>query len=587
MATAQTNENIRYEPEERPPSLVAVGAGVQAAMVIIAPVVLTVVIVARIAEQPDSYTSWAIFAALLISGATTVLQTVRVGRIGAGHVLIMGTSGAFIAVCVAALVEGGPSMMASLIVVSSLFQFALAARLSLLRRIFTPTVAGTVIMLIAATVMPLVFDLLTEVPDDSSSAAAPVTALATLAVIAALVLRAPPGLRLWSPLIGIAAGCSVAAFFGLYNAQQVLEAPWIGVPLGSWPGLDLTPGPEFWALLPAFVVVTLVGAIETIGDGVAIQRVSRRRPRATDFRVVQGALNADGVGNLLSGIAGAPPNTTYSSSVSLAEVTGVAARRVGVVIGVVFVGLAFFPKVAALLIAIPGPVAAAYVTVLIALLFVQGMKIIVQDGVDHRKAAVVGLSFWIGVGFQNQWIFADLLGDGFLGVLLGNGMTSGALAAVVMMMFVELTGPRRKRLEVALDTDALPKLGEFLRGFASRAGWNADLTEGRLVLVGEETVASLLSEEGDEVEGARGRRLVVMARADGGAAELEFVSAAGGENLEDRLAYLGETPDLPDVQEISFRLLRHYASSVRHQKYHGVDIVTVRVDGPTGHKGHR
>ena len=61
----------------------------------------------------------------------------------------------------------------------------------------------------------------------------------------------------------------------------------------------------------------------------------------------------------------------------------------GIVIGVVFVGLAFFPKVAALLIAIPGPVAAAYVTVLIALLFVQGMKIIVQDGVDHRKAAIV------------------------------------------------------------------------------------------------------------------------------------------------------------------------------------------------------
>ena len=563
MAIAQTNENIRYEPDEHPPSLVAVGAGVQAAMVIIAPVVLTVVIVARIAEQPDSYTSWAVFAALLISGVTTVLQTVRVGRIGAGHVLIMGTSGAFIAVCVAALVEGGPSMMASLIVVSSLFQFALAARLSLLRRIFTPTVAGTVIMLIAATVMPLVFDMLTEVPDDASSAAAPATALATLAVTAALVLRAPPGLRLWSPLIGIVAGCSVAAFFGLYNAQQVLEAPWIGVPLGSWPGLDLTPGPEFWALLPAFVVVTLVGAIETIGDGVAIQRVSRRRPRATDFRVVQGALNADGVGNLLSGIAGAPPNTTYSSSVSLAEVTGVAARRVGVVIGVVFVGLAFFPKVAALLIAIPGPVAAAYVTVLIALLFVQGMKIIVQDGVDHRKAAVVGLSFWIGVGFQNQWIFAELLGDGFLGVLLGNGMTSGALAAVVMMMFVELTGPRRKRLEVALDTDALPKLGEFLRGFASRAGWNADLTEGRLVLVGEETLASLLSEEGDEVERARGRRLVVTARADGSAAELEFVSASGGENLEDRLAYLGETSSLPDVQEISFRLLRYYASSVR------------------------
>ena len=149
----------------------------------LAPVVLTVVIVARIAEQPDSYISWGVFAALIVSGATTVLQAVRVGRMGAGHVLIMGTSGAFIAVCVAALVKGGPATMASLIVVSSLFQFALAARLSLLRRIFTPVVAGTVIMLIAATVMPIVFDSLTDVPDGTSQAAAPAAALATIVVV--------------------------------------------------------------------------------------------------------------------------------------------------------------------------------------------------------------------------------------------------------------------------------------------------------------------------------------------------------------------------------------------------------------------
>ena len=139
----------------------------------------------------------------------------------------------------------------------------------------------------------------------------------------------------------------------------------VGVPLGSWPGFDVTPDTEFWALLPAFVVVTLVGAIETIGDGVAIQRVSRRSPQATDFRVVQGALNADGVGNLLSGITGTLPNTTYSTSISLAEVTGIAARRVGVVIGVAFLALAFFPKIAALLGAIPGPVASAYLIVLL------------------------------------------------------------------------------------------------------------------------------------------------------------------------------------------------------------------------------
>ncbi len=578
MAVSIQNENVRYEPDENPPPLVAAGAGFQAAMLIVAPVVLTVVIVARIADQPDSYVSWGVFAALLISGATTILQAVRVGRIGSGHVLIMGTSGAFIAVCAAALSLGGPATMASLIIVSSLFQFLLAARLSLLRRIFTPVVSGTVIMLIAATVFPIVFGTLADAPDGTDPIAAPVAAVATLITVGALVLRGPPAWRLWSPLIGIAVGCAVAAPFGLYDVRQIVDAPWVGAPIESWPGFDLAPGKEFVALLPAFVVVTMVGAIETIGDGVAIQRVSRRRPRATDFRVVQGALNADGVGNLLSGIAGTLPNTTYSTSISLAEVTGIGARRVGIIIGAIFLAVAFLPKFAALLIAIPAPVAAAYITVLVGMLFVQGMKIVIQDGVDHRKAVVVGLSFWVGSGFQNQWIFPDLLGDGFIGVLLGNGMTSGAIVAIVMMVFLELTGPRRRRLETSLDEDTLPKMGEFLRGFASRAGWSDASTE-RLILVGEETLASMSAEADDELEGESARRLVVTARRDSGGAELEFVSASEGENLEDRLAYLGETPDISDGREVSFRLLRHYASSVRHHKYHGVDIVTVSVSG--------
>ena len=123
MAAANVNDNVRYEPDENPPRLVTVGSGVQAAVLILAPVVLTVVIVSRIAGQSEGFMTWAVFAALLVSGSTTILQAVRVGRFGSGHVLMMGTSGAFIAVCVAALKLAGPATMASLIVISSLFQF--------------------------------------------------------------------------------------------------------------------------------------------------------------------------------------------------------------------------------------------------------------------------------------------------------------------------------------------------------------------------------------------------------------------------------------------------------------------------------
>ncbi len=576
LETTHVNENIRYEPDEQPPHLVAAGVGFQAAAVVLAPVVLGTVIIVRAAGQAESYLLWTVFAALVISGVSTVLQAVRIGRIGAGHVLVMGTSGAFIAVCITALAKGGPALMASLIVVSSLFQFALAARLSLLRRIITRVVSGTVIMLIAVTVMPIIFGLLTDVPDGTPPAAAPVAAGATLAALVVLALRAPAAWRLWAPLIGIAVGCAVAALFGLYDMSSVIEAPWIGLPGNAWPGLDLALGAEFWALLPAFVVVTLVGAIETIGDGVAIQRVSRRRPRATDFRLVQGALNADGVGNLLSGLVGTPPNTTYSTSISLAELTGVAARRVGVYIGIVFVVLALSPKVTALLIAIPNPVAAAYVTLLIGLLFAQGMKLVVEDGLDHRKAAVVGLSFWIGVGFQSQAVFADLLG-GTWGTLLGNGMTAGGLAAIVLTAFMEMTAPRRRRLEVELDVAALPGIEAFLRAFAAKLGWN-DPATGRLCAAGEETL-SILLQQAEDGAGDSGRRVIITARLADGAAELEFSATAAGENLEDRLAYLSEQPRLVDEREISFRLLRHYASSVRHQKYHDLDIIAVQVEG--------
>lgn len=573
MAASEINENVRYEPDENPPPLIAAGAAAQATIIMITPVVISVVLVMRIADQPESLIIWGAFGALLVSGLTTMLQAAGLGRFGSGHILLMGTSGAFFAVCIAALQTAGPATMASLIVISSLFQFLLAARLSVLRRIFTPVVTGTVIMLIAATVFPHIFGSLTDVPENTHPAAAPLAAGVTMLIVTGLVLRGSSRLRLWSPVIGIMAGCVVGAPFGIYDVQPILDAAWVGVPLASWPGLDFTPDAKFWGLLPAFIIVTMVGAIETIGDGVAIQRVSQRRRRATDFRVVQGALNADGTGNLLSGLAGTLPNTTYSTSISLAEVTGIGSRRVGLYIGALIALVAFFPKVAAIIIAIPSPVAAAYITVLLGLLFVQGMKIVIQDGVDHRKATVVGVAFWLGAGFQNGWIFGEMLGDGFLSVLLGNGMTSGAIAAVVMMAFLELTGPRRRKLEMPFDDEALSKLTEFLGQFASRARWNQEATD-RLLLVGEETLNSMT---GDEEEGDGRRRLMVKARLTGGGAELEFVSASEGENLEDQLTYLGEAPDIADDREISFRLLRHYASSVRHQKYHGVDVVTVEV----------
>ncbi|MXX18893.1 MAG: hypothetical protein F4X03_09160 [Dehalococcoidia bacterium] len=579
MQAGGVNDAIQYEADDSCPPLVALSVGLQGVMLAVAPLVLVVAITSKAGGQDDSYLSWAVFAALIIAGVLTALQATRIGRLGAGHILIMGATPNFVAVSVLALEGGGPSLLASLIVVASLFYLALAIWLPLLRRIITPVVSGTVLMLLAVTILPIALDRVQEVPADAPGATGPTVALITLAIATAMALRASGAWRLWSPLIGIAVGTVVAALFGAYDPQPLLDAAWAGIPDGSeFPGFDFTPGAEFWALLPVFVVITLVGGIKNIGDSVAMQGASRRRPRVTDFRLVQGSLNTNGLGILLSGFAGTPPTTVFSStSVSLASLTGVASRNVGYVIGAAFVVLALFPKLPALILTIPNPVMGAFLLTAIALLFVAGVRTVIQDGLNARKMLVVGLAFSLGAGIETQTIFDDLIG-GTWGRLLDNGLLIGAVAAVVMTLFLDLTSPRTGgRLQSKLHNDSLAEIDAFVREIAGSLGWNKDSTE-RLRSAAEETLMSLLP-EGDDGEAEEAPRLIVVARPETGTVEMEFLAVFDEENLEDRLAYLEEESEGLQEGEISLRLLRHYASSVHHQKYYGLDIVTVQVKG--------
>ena len=572
----RSHRDVRFEPDERPPLLLTAGLGLQYAMLAIAGIIITPTVMISTAGGSDTYLTWAVFAALLVSGIATMVQALRIGRIGAGYILVMGSTGAFLAVSVSALEQGGPGLLASLVVMSSLVQFALAARMSLLRRIFTPTVAGTVLMLIPVTIGPMLTRKLYDVPDGTPAAAAPVIAGLTLLVTIVIALRSTGIWRLWAPAIGIVAGTLAAhAVFGIYDTRSILDAPWIGMPEQAYLGFDLSFGPEFWALLPAFIMVTLVGAMDTLGDSIAIQRISWRKQRSTDFRSIQGALAADGLGNLLSGLAGTVPNTTYGMSISIAELTGVAARSVGVCVGAIFIALAFLPKVVSAFIAIPGPVAASFLVVVVALIFVFGMEILLHDGLDYRKSLVVGVAFWMGLAFQLDWVFPEYF-QGAWGELLANGMTVGGLTVIVLTLFSEAAGSRRKRIRVGLNADAYSRVDAFLSDFAAQRKWSEEMTV-RIRAVGEETLNILMGhtvEHQPDLE----RRLLLIAHDDGGAADLEFIAATDEANLEDRMVALGDWATGGSIEEMPLRLLRHYAASVRHQQYHDTDVVTVRVE---------
>ena len=266
-----------------------------------------------------------------------------------------------------------------------------------------------------------------------------------------------------------------------------------------------------------------------------------------------------------------------STSVSLASLTGVASRNVGYVIGGAFVVLALFPKLPALVLTIPNPVMGAFLLTAIALLFVAGIRTVIQDGLTAQKMLVVGIAFSLGAGVEHQTIFADLVG-GTWGRLLDNGMLIGALAAVVMTAFLELTSPSQGgRLQSKLHADSLPEIDAFVRGVAGRLGWNEASLE-RLGAAAEEALMSLIPAD-QEAEADDAPRLILAVQPETGAVQMEFLAVFDEENLEDRLAYLDEESEGLQESEISLRLLRHYASSVHHQKYYGLDVVTVQVKG--------
>ena len=579
--TAPASQSPRYEVHESPPFLAALGHGLQFSLIASATLLVTPVVVAKASGRDDAYLVWMVFASLVVVGVSTLLQVRRVGPIGGGAVLPMFTAAFSIPFCITAVADGGPATLTTLVLVAAAVQLAISKWLFILRRIVTPTVGGTVMMILSITLASVIFALL----DDASEAepvAAPLTALATLTVVTALTLRGSALLRLWGPVVGIVIGCLVAAALGIYDVERVLRAPWVGLP-GEWPGLGLDFGIHFWTLLPAFLFLGVINSIQANGASIALQRVSWRENRAVDFRQVQGALAGGGVTNLLAGIAGTVPNIINPGIASFTQITGVASRIVGYCVGVAFIVLAFLPKASGLLSTIPGPVMTGYLILVTANLFVDGARTIIQTEQNSQKVVVAGVCFWIGAAFQFSLFGLPDLGPVW-GALFKSGITTGGFAAIVMILYLELTNPRRMRFRSRLHIDALPELNEFIAKFADRRGWSTAMKD-RLSAVAEETLLTLapfdpLDLEADEDDGDE-RQLVVLASSDGPVADLEFIGGGNEANIEDQVRQLQQfDTETVAEQEISLRLLRGYASSVRHQQYHDTDIIAVRVDPP-------
>ena len=181
------------------------------------------------------------------------------------------------------------------------------------------------------------------------------------------------------------------------------------------------------------------------------------------------------------------------------------------------------------------------------------MKIAIQDGIDYRKGLIVGVSFWLGVGFQNDMVFPDLVRGIRRRPLPERGHDRG-IAAILMTLSWSYDGSRRSRIEGAFDLAVLPRFREFLAGFAARSGWD-DAMAARLDAACEETLLTLVARRRRRANAAAWR-LPAHREGNGARCIEEFVVTFPGGQHPGPAALLADDPGdaTPAEQEGSLRL---------------------------------
>ncbi|MCJ8355606.1 solute carrier family 23 protein, partial [Novacetimonas hansenii] len=152
-----------------------------------------------------------------------------------------------------------------------------------------------------------------------------------------------------SVLVGLIAGSILAALCGMGHYGMVADAPWFAVSMPFAFGL-----PEFHLMPVVIMLLSMVIIVaETTGNCLAIGRVVDRP--VTDATIA-GALRADGLSTVLGGLFNSFPYNAFTQNTGLIAITDIRSRFVVAAAGVVMIVLGLFPKLGALIAALPPPV---------------------------------------------------------------------------------------------------------------------------------------------------------------------------------------------------------------------------------------
>jgi uracil permease len=379
---------------------------------------------------------------LLLNGVGTLIYlVVAKGRIPA----YLGSSFAFIAPVFAVLADpalGGYAAAQGGFIAFGLF-FILASQVvrvagtRWLDVAFPPAAMGAIVAVIGLELAPVATDMagLTGklVAEQGIPVGTAVTvALATLAVtvFGSVLLRG--FLAVIPVLIGVVAGYGLSLALGIVNLQPVVDAPWLEVPTLYAPTFNAG---AILMVMPAALVVLAEHIGHLVVTGNIVQRDLVKDPG------LHRSLLGDGISNVLSGLCGATPNTTYGENIGVMAITRVFSVWVIGGAACIAVAISFVGKLAALIRSIPVPVMGGVCMLLFGVIAAAGIRMLIEKRVDYARSRNLILTSAVLVSGVSG--AAVKLGSVELkGMALGTVVSIGLSLALALLDRLGLTNDR-------------------------------------------------------------------------------------------------------------------------------------------------
>lgn len=379
-------------------------------------------------------------ANLLTSGIATMIQTLGFWKFGARLPMIQGCS--FIALAPMIMIgkEFGLTEVFGAVIAAGAITIALAPIFSRLLRFFPPVVIGSLITIIGISLMPAAAIWLGGGNPGSAEFGAPSNLLlgfATVTVTLVIYAKFSGFIGNLSVLIGLFIGSLIAAACGMTNFSQVGTAAWFQLSAPMAFGVpQFSPMPILVMTLAMLVIMA-----ETTGNCLAIGKLTGKP--ATQL-TLGNAFRADGLSTMLGGLFNSFPYNAFTQNTGLIALSNIKSRFVVASAGAIMVIMGLFPKLGALIAAVPTPVLGGCAMVMFGMTTVAGIQELSRVTFEGtRNGIIVAVSVSIGVlPMSFPALFEHASGP--LKLILESGIFLGAITAIALNI---LLNPPKKAVE--------------------------------------------------------------------------------------------------------------------------------------------